>query len=77
MPFGRVAMFSFGHDSSGMFQGRSSRAGSVIADVIESEPLIVLSVAGADLRRRTGRPIRRAGCGFGVQRPETADADRA
>ncbi len=40
MPLGSAAMVSSGHSSSGRFQGRSSSAGSAIADVMLSEPAI-------------------------------------
>ena len=40
MPLGSAAIVSLGQASSGRSHGRSSSAGSVSADVIESEPVI-------------------------------------
>jgi hypothetical protein len=40
MPFGRAAIRSVGQSSRGRSQGRSSRAGSTVAAVMESEPLM-------------------------------------
>ncbi len=41
MPFGRAAMTSSGHTSSGRFHGRSSSAGSGTAEVTESAEAIL------------------------------------
>ncbi len=63
MPFGRAAIVSFGHDSSGRSHGRSRRAGSGNAEVIEREPLMGRSsqmaaheASGCLMRRCAGAP---------------------
>ena len=59
MPLGSAAIVSLGHDSSGRSHGRSSSAGSAMADVIESEPLIVVQRsrrAAAAAQERRCRP---------------------